>query len=37
VQEFALSTSYSVLVIFTVVMFSLAFVVANRRTTKPAA
>jgi ABC-2 type transport system permease protein len=37
VQEFALSTSFTVLVIFTIIMFTLAFVVANRRSTKPAA
>lgn len=37
VQEFGLSTSFTVLVIFTIIMFTLAFVVANRRSTKPAA
>ncbi len=35
--EFPLATCFAVLVIFTVVMFGLAFVVANRRSTKPAA
>jgi ABC-2 type transport system permease protein len=35
--EFPLATCLAVLVIFTLVMFSLAFVVANRRSTKPAA
>jgi ABC-2 type transport system permease protein len=35
--EFPLSICLAVLVIFTVIMFGLAFVVANRRSTKPAA
>jgi ABC-2 type transport system permease protein len=35
--EFPLTTCLSVLVVFTVIMFGLAFVVANRRSTKPAA
>jgi ABC-2 type transport system permease protein len=35
--EFPLAKCLAVLVIFTLVMFSLAFVVANRRSTKPAA
>jgi len=35
--EFAVGTSLTVLVIFTLVMFVAAFLVANRRTTKPAA
>lgn len=35
--EFALSKCLAVLVVFTVILFSLAFVVANRRSTKPAA
>jgi ABC-2 type transport system permease protein len=35
--EFPLATCLAVLVLFTLVMFSLAFVVANRRSTKPAA
>jgi ABC-2 type transport system permease protein len=35
--EFPLATCLSVLVVFTLIMFMLAFVVANRRTTKPAA
>jgi len=35
--EFSLTKCLSVLVIFTLVMFTLAFVVANRRSTKPAA
>ncbi|HWR14622.1 MAG TPA: ABC transporter permease [Terriglobales bacterium] len=34
---FALATSLAVLIGFTVVMFTIAFFVANRRTTKPAA
>jgi ABC-2 type transport system permease protein len=34
---FSFSTSLAVLVGFTVVMFAIAFVIANRRTTKPAA
>ncbi len=35
--EFSLQKCLTVLAVFTVVMFSLAFVVANRRSTKPAA
>jgi len=35
--EFALSKCLAILVVFTVVMFGMAFVVANRRSTKPAA
>ncbi len=35
--EFSLAKCLTVLVVFTVIMFSLAFVVANRRSTKPAA
>ncbi len=35
--EFPLPNCLAVLVIFTVIMFGLAFVVANRRSTKPAA
>ena len=35
--EFPLATCLVVVVIFTVILFSLAFVVANRRSTKPAA
>jgi len=35
--EFTLVMSFSVLLIFTVVLFTMAFVVANRRSTKPAA
>ncbi len=35
--EFTLVKCLTVLVVFTVIMFSLAFVVANRRSTKPAA
>ncbi len=35
--EFPLAKCLTVLVVFTVIMFSLAFVVANRRSTKPAA
>jgi ABC-2 type transport system permease protein len=35
--EFPLTKCLMVLVVFTVIMFSLAFVVANRRSTKPAA
>jgi ABC-2 type transport system permease protein len=35
--EFPLVKCLSVLVVFTVILFSLAFVVANRRSTKPAA
>jgi len=35
--EFPLAKCLAVLVIFTLVLFSLAFVVANRRSTKPAA
>ncbi len=35
--EFPLATCMAVLVGFTLIMFSLAFVVANRRSTKPAA
>jgi ABC-2 type transport system permease protein len=35
--SFPLGTSITVLVAFTVVIFAIAFVVANRRTTKPAA
>ncbi len=35
--DFPLATCLAVLVIFTVIMFGLAFVVANRRSTKPAA
>ena len=34
---FSLTTSLTVLVVFTFVMFAIAFAVANRRTTKPAA
>jgi ABC-2 type transport system permease protein len=36
-SEFPLARSLAVLVVFTVILFSLAFVVANRRSTKPAA
>jgi ABC-2 type transport system permease protein len=35
--EFSLARSFAVLVVFTLVLFALAFVVANRRSTKPAA
>ena len=35
--DFPLPTCLAVLVVFTVILFSLAFVVANRRSTKPAA
>jgi ABC-2 type transport system permease protein len=35
--QFPLTTCLAVLVVFTVILFSLAFVVANRRSTKPAA
>ncbi len=35
--QFPLATCLAVLVVFTVILFSLAFVVANRRSTKPAA
>jgi ABC-2 type transport system permease protein len=35
--EFPIVKCLGVLVVFTVVMFGLAFVVANRRSTKPAA
>ena len=35
--QFPLVTCLAVLVVFTVILFSLAFVVANRRSTKPAA
>jgi ABC-2 type transport system permease protein len=35
--EFSLARSFVVLVVFTIILFSLAFVVANRRSTKPAA
>jgi ABC-2 type transport system permease protein len=35
--QFPLATCLGVLVVFTVILFSLAFVVANRRSTKPAA
>ncbi len=35
--QFPLATCLAVLVVFTVVLFALAFVVANRRSTKPAA
>jgi len=35
--EFPLPTCLAVLVVFTVILFSLAFVVANRRSTRPAA
>jgi ABC-2 type transport system permease protein len=34
---FTLSTSMATLLLFTLVMFGLAFVMVNRRTTKPAA
>jgi ABC-2 type transport system permease protein len=36
-EEFSLTTSFAVLLVFTIVLFALAFVVANRRSTKPAA
>jgi len=36
-SEFPLARSLTVLVVFTIILFSLAFVVANRRSTKPAA
>jgi len=35
--DFSLTTSLAVLIGFTVVMFAIAFAIANRRTTKPAA
>lgn len=35
--EFSLGTNLEVLAVFTLVMFSLSFLVANRRSTKPAA
>jgi ABC-2 type transport system permease protein len=35
--EFAIAKCLAILVVFTVVMFGMAFVVANRRSTKPAA
>jgi ABC-2 type transport system permease protein len=35
--QFPLVTCLAVLVVFTIILFSLAFVVANRRSTKPAA
>ena len=35
--QFPLTTCLAVLVVFTVILFALAFVVANRRSTKPAA
>ena len=34
---FSLSANFAVLALFTLVMFALSFLVANRRTTKPAA
>jgi ABC-2 type transport system permease protein len=37
VPTFSLTTSLSVLIVFSVVMFGIAFALANRRTTKPAA
>jgi ABC-2 type transport system permease protein len=36
-EEFSLTTSFAVLLVFTIVLFALAFVVANRRSTKSAA
>jgi ABC-type polysaccharide/polyol phosphate export permease len=36
-HQFTLASSMATLVLFTLFMFGLAFVVANRRTTKPAA
>jgi ABC-2 type transport system permease protein len=36
-SEFSLSASLSTLILFSLFMFGIAFVVANRRTTKPAA
>jgi ABC-2 type transport system permease protein len=35
--QFPLPLCLAVLVVFTIILFSLAFVVANRRSTKPAA
>jgi len=36
-EQFSLASSMATLMLFSLFMFGLAFVVANRRTTKPAA